>query len=93
MEAILARRHQRSLFDTARDELFSHIHRCAVLEADAEHQREWFEETLEFMRERYPDLSPAELNQLQELGLRFCQPPIPHGPEYTAINQEDADAA
>src|SRR5205823_448953 len=29
-------------FEQARDELFSHILRCGVLEAASEHQKEWF---------------------------------------------------
>jgi len=90
---MLARKHQKSLFDRARDELFSHIHRCAVLGAEVEEQREWFEDTLKFMGERYPNLTANELRQLEELGLRFCQPPIPHGPTSSPVQQEDANAA
>ncbi len=30
-------------FEQARDELFSHILRCGVLEAALEHQKEWFD--------------------------------------------------
>jgi hypothetical protein len=30
-----------SPFDQARDELFSHILRCGVLDADPEHQKDW----------------------------------------------------
>src|SRR5438445_114912 len=32
-------------FEQARDELFSHILRCGVLEATPEHQQEWFDDT------------------------------------------------
>ena len=31
----------------ARDELYSHILRCGVIEALHEHQREWFDDTIE----------------------------------------------
>jgi hypothetical protein len=33
-------------FDHARDELYSHILRCGVLEATEEHRKEWFDDTL-----------------------------------------------
>ena len=93
-EVVLTRKkHQKTTFDAARDELFSHIHRCGVLDAEDEQQREWMDDTLNFMKERYPDLSQGELGMLQELGLRFCKPVIPHGNEHTAITEEDANAA
>jgi hypothetical protein len=83
----------KSAFDRARDELFSHIHRCDVLGAGENEQREWLNDTLKFMGQRYPELSPTELRQLEELGVRFCKPPIPHGQEHTAESKEDANAA
>jgi hypothetical protein len=63
-----------STFDQARDELFSHILRCGVMEALPEHQKEWFDDTMQYLMERYEDLTEAELNQLRELGERYCQP-------------------
>ncbi len=36
-------------FEQARDELFSHILRCGVLEATPEHQKEWFDDTLLYL--------------------------------------------
>jgi len=90
----LSRRAQKaSIFDRARDELFSHIHRCGVLEATEEQQREWMDDTLQYLAERYPDLSPEETAQLRDLGLRFCQPVIPHGRKTTRLSDEDATAA
>lgn len=62
------------LFDQARDELFSHILRCGVLEALPEHQKEWFDDTMQYLTERYEDLTDVELNSLRELGERYCQP-------------------
>jgi hypothetical protein len=62
------------LFDQARDELFSHILRCGVLEALPEHQKEWFDDTMLYLAERYEDLSEEELGQLRTLGERYCQP-------------------
>ncbi len=63
-----------SAFDQARDELFSHILRCGVIEALPEHQKEWFDDTMQYIAERYEDLSEGELTQLRELGERYCQP-------------------
>ncbi len=72
-------RHQRTQFDLARDELMSHIHRCGVLKASEQHQAVWFEETMEYMAERYTELNPTELKELQQIGERFCQPVIQNG--------------
>lgn len=63
-------------FGRARDELFSHIHRCGVLKASAEQQGEWLADTIEFMGERYPEMSQEELDELRMIGTRFCQPVI-----------------
>ena len=63
-------------FDQARDELFSHILRCGVLEAAAEDQKEWFDDTMEYLAERYEGLTPAELTELRRLGERYCRPVI-----------------
>jgi len=62
------------VFDQARDELFSHILRCGVLEALPEHQKEWFDDTMLYLTERYEDLGEEELSQLRTLGERYCQP-------------------
>jgi hypothetical protein len=61
-------------FDQARDELFSHILRCGVLEAATEHQKEWMDDTMQYIAERYADLAPEQLAQVRVLGDRFCQP-------------------
>lgn len=87
------KRYEPTDFDRARDELFSHIHRCGVLQADAEQQVEWMEDTLQFMADRFPGLAKAELAQLRDLGLRFCQPVIPHGSTVADEVHEDASAA
>jgi hypothetical protein len=67
------------LIDRARDELFSHINRCGVLQAAVEDQQQWMDETIEYVGERYPDLSDADLKELHAVGIRFCKPAIPHG--------------
>ena len=71
--------------DRARDELFSHIRRCGVLEAEDEQRDEWFDDTIQYIGERYPELSPGDLSELRTIGERYCAPAIPHGSE----NAED----
>ncbi len=62
--------------DRARDELFSHIHRCGVLEANVDDQDSWMNETMGYLAERYPDLGEKDLVRLKAVGMRFCQPVI-----------------
>ncbi len=65
--------------DRARDELFSHINRCGVLQAAENDQKTWMDETIDYLGERYPDLSQSELQDLHSVGIRFCKPAIRHG--------------
>lgn len=74
-------KHQRSDLDAARDELMSHIHRCGVLKASQEQQEIWLDDTMQYMGERYADLTEAELTELRQIGRRFCQPVIARAPE------------
>ncbi len=83
----------KSSFETARDELFRVIRECGVIGAPEEDQIPWMDETMQLMAERYPDLTPAEIKSLRDLGLRFCQPVIPHGREHAARSNEEANAA
>jgi hypothetical protein len=64
-----------SPFEEARDELFQHIMRCGVVGSDPEHQEEWFNDTMGYMTDRYPELSPEQMAELRKLGTRFAQPP------------------
>lgn len=73
-------RHKQTSLDMARDELFSHIQRCGVLDAEDSERNSWMTDTVEYLRERYPDLSEGEVAELAEIGRRYCQPAIPHGP-------------
>jgi len=82
-------KHEYTTLDRARDELFSHIQRCDVLEAAEDHQREWLEETMEFMGERYPDLTQLQLAQLEAMGRRYIRPAIPHGRGTNELNREN----
>jgi hypothetical protein len=64
-----------SPFEEARDELFQHIMRCGVVGSDPEHQQEWFSETMAYFKDRYPELSAEQVDELRKLGERFSQPP------------------
>lgn len=86
-------KHNKTDLDLARDDLMSHIHRCGVLKAAPEHQVEWLDETIDYLGECYPAMSPAELAELKEIGVRFCQPVIPHGKGNTALSIQDGEAA
>jgi len=64
-----------SPFEEARDEMFQHVIRCGVLQATPEHQVEWFQDTMAYLADRYPELSETQLAELRTLGVRFCEPP------------------
>ncbi len=83
----------KSSFENARDELFRVIRECGVIGAHPDDQVAWMDETVAFMAERYPDLGESDLKNLRELGLRFCQPVIPHGREHAPHSNEEANAA
>jgi hypothetical protein len=62
-------------FEQARDELLQHIMRCGVIDAATEHQAEWFDDTMAYLAERFPELKAPEVAELRTLGQRFCEPP------------------
>jgi hypothetical protein len=64
-----------SPFEEARDELFQHIMRCGVVGSEPEHAHEWFNDTMTYMKDRYPELAAEQLDELRKLGERFAQPP------------------
>jgi hypothetical protein len=70
--------------EQARDELFSHILRCGVLEATEEHRKDWFDDTMDYLAERYEALTAAELTDLRTLGERYCRPVAPRAESATA---------
>ena len=92
-------RQQQTTLDLARDELFSHIQRCGVLDAEDTERKEWMSDTVEYLRERYPALSDGEVVELQAIGHRYCQPAIPFGvsegdsPEAAVPEGESPEAA
>lgn len=67
------------LLDRARDELFSHINRCGVVDAGEADQAEWMNDTIDYLAERYPTLAAHELRFLHAVGMRFCKPAIARG--------------
>ncbi len=75
----------------ARDELFSHINRCGVLQAEENDQQHWMEETVDYLAERYPDLSDGDLQELFSVGMRFCRPAIPHGRKRFGFDPREKD--
>ena len=77
--------------DRARDELFSHINRCGVLQAAEDDQKHWMDETIEYLGERYPDLADTDLRQLYEIGIRFCKPAIARGAGSNAATLAEAE--
>jgi hypothetical protein len=78
------------LKDRARDELFSHINRCGVLEAAHGDQEHWLQETMEYLGDRYPDLDDADLRDLYRVGMAFCRPAIANGKKAAAAMNADA---
>lgn len=87
----MGKKHEKTLLEKARDELFSHIQSCNVLEASKEDQKAWMGETMEYMSERYPELSELQLAQLRMFGDRYIAPAIPHGREGDEPEGEEED--
>lgn len=81
--------HKKTMFESARDHLFSEMHRCGVLEASREDAERWLEDTIEYLRTVYPSLGREDLAKLSEIGARFARAPIPHGRSSTALNREE----
>ncbi len=79
------------LFAKARDELFSHINRCGVLNATDEDKTVWMDETIDYLGERYPELAKPDLTELHSVGIRFCQPAINNVPTQTAVADPPLD--
>ena len=82
---------RRTELDSARDELMSHIQRCQVTRASREQQQEWMDDTMSYMVECFPKLTPEELDELHAIGMRFCQPVIPYGKEHSALTLPEVE--
>ena len=83
----MSNRHAPKLIDRARDELFSHVIRCDVLESAMNDRVEWLEDTMDYMAHRYPQLTDLQIAHLEAMGRRFIKPAIPHGARTTAMNR------
>ena len=75
--------------DEIRDELFSHIQRCGVLDATKEDREEWLSDTMDYLADRYPELSPFQIAEAETMGRRYLRPVIPHGAATHAANREE----
>ncbi len=81
--------HRKTTLDRARDEIMSHVVRCNVLDSRMSDRHEWLDETLEYMRDRYPMLSAMEFAKLEMIGRQFIEPAIPHGKGMSARNRPE----
>lgn len=83
--------------EQARNDLFGHIHRCGVLRSTQEQQVEWMADTIEYLAECYPSLAEEELEDLKNIGLRFCRPVIDNaaagGESVETPSEQDGDEA
>jgi hypothetical protein len=61
-------------FEQARDELFQHVIHCGVIGAAGEDQADWFNQTMAYFADRFPELSESEIVELRTLGERFSKP-------------------
>lgn len=61
-------------FEEARDEMFQHIMKCGVIGAAPDDQKEWFDNTMTYLADRYHELNPRQIGELRVLGERFAQP-------------------
>ncbi|HMI55459.1 MAG TPA: hypothetical protein VK494_04680 [Gemmatimonadaceae bacterium] len=61
-------------FEEARDELFQQIMRCGVVGSVPDDQKDWFDNTMDYLTERYHELDPSEIEELRTLGERFAMP-------------------
>lgn len=62
-------------YEEARDEMFQHIMQCGVIGSHPDDQKEWFDNTIQYMTSRYPELNAVQVKDLRTLGERFAQPP------------------
>ena len=75
-----------SPMDEARNELFQHIMSCGVIDSQPEHQVEWFNETMNYLSERYHELSKQQIADLRVLGERFAAPPVKKSASSDAVS-------
>ncbi len=61
------------LYEEARDELFSHLLKSRVADAEPARRRAWLAETLAYLQLRYPHLPDTRLRHLEEAAERFLR--------------------
>jgi len=61
------------LYEEARDELFSHLLKSRIVDAEPERQRAWVTDTLDYLRLRYPALPENRLQHLTQAAERFLR--------------------
>ncbi|MGE5231393.1 MAG: hypothetical protein ACM3NS_06600 [Deltaproteobacteria bacterium] len=64
------------LYEEARDELFSHLLKSRVADAEPARRRAWLAETLAYLRLRYPRLPDTRHRHLAEAAERFLRTQI-----------------
>lgn len=67
--------------------------RCGVIGAEPEHQAEWFNETMNYLSERYHELSKKQIADLRVLGERFAAPTVKPQPAPVAETVAEQDEA
>jgi len=82
-------KHKTTVLDRARDELMSHVVRCDVFDAEMGHRKEWLDDTIDYMAERYPQLSEIQVAKLEIMGKHFIKPAIPHGRGHSARTRDE----
>jgi hypothetical protein len=68
-------------YEEARDEMFQHIMQCGVIGAHPDDQKEWFDNTMQYMTTRFTELTAPQLAELRTLGERFAKPLKPKAEE------------
>lgn len=61
------------LYEEARDELFSHLLKSRVADAEPARRRAWLADTLAYLQLRYPRLPATRLRHLEEAAERFLR--------------------
>lgn len=54
--------------------MFQQIMQCGVIGCHPEDQKLWFDGTMVYLQDRYPELKAPEFIELRTLGERFAQP-------------------
>jgi len=82
-------KHKTTTMDRARDELMSHVIRCDVFDAKMKDRTEWLDDTMDYMADRYPQLSGIQVAKLEIIGKQFIKPAIPHGRGHSARTRDE----